>query len=174
MWQSSKKKPKKTNKNCSQNRSGIDYLVSVEHEGLVICSQFHVRPAGWSGPADPHVPPAERLELEIPFPRLDGVRLLHAEQADGFDALVHHHVGAWKGGGGGGVGGRETKTVVKSEKEEGEEEEEEVFLLLEGIEYEWQQCSCVSLSLQLFATVSFVILLFHTVVYVYEVAFWAL
>lgn len=73
-------------------------------------------------------------------------------------------MGAWKGGGGGGVGGRETKTVVKSEKEEGEEEEE-VFLLLEGIEYEWQQCSCVSLSLQLFATV-----LFHTVVY--EVAFW--
>lgn len=140
------KKPNKTKHCCSQNRSGIDYLVSVEHEGLVICSQFHVRPAGWSGPADPHVPPAERLELEIPFPRLHGVRLLHAELADGFDGLVHHHVGAWKGGGG---GGRETKTVVKSEKEEEDEEEEEVFLLLEGIEYEWQQLSCVSLSLQL-------------------------
>lgn len=79
-----------------------DYPVSVEHEGLVICSQFHVRPAGWSGPADPHVPPAERLELKIPFPRLDRVCLLYAELANGFNALVNDHMGAWRREGGGG------------------------------------------------------------------------
>lgn len=84
----------KTKHCCSQNRMGIDYPVSIEHEGLVIRSQLHVGSAGWSGPADPHVPPAERLEFEVPFPRLDGVRLLHAELPDGFDALVDHHVGA--------------------------------------------------------------------------------
>lgn len=99
-----KKKKRKKKKLTKQNTAAlkIDYLVSVEHKGLGICSQFHIRPAGWSGPADPHVPPGERLKLEIPFPRLDGVRLLHAEQADGFNALVHHHVGAWEGGGDGG------------------------------------------------------------------------
>lgn len=68
------------------------YPVSIKDEGLVVHSQLHVRPAARSGPTHPHVASRQRLKLKVPLPRLHGVRLLHAEEADGLGALIVHLV----------------------------------------------------------------------------------
>lgn len=70
----------------------MDYLVSIENKGLVVCSQLHVGSAGRSGPANPHITSAQGLILKVPLPGFHCVCLLHTEEANGVDALIIHQV----------------------------------------------------------------------------------
>ena len=74
------------------------YPVSIKDEGLVVCSQFHIGPAARSGPANPHIASAQGLKLKVPFSRLHSICLLHAEEADGLNALIIHHMDGWSQG----------------------------------------------------------------------------
>lgn len=68
------------------------YPVSIENEGLVVHSKFHIRSAAQSGPANPHITSSQGLKLKVPLPCFHCVGLLHAEEANGIDALIIHHM----------------------------------------------------------------------------------
>lgn len=80
------------------------HLVAVEDVGQLVSTQLRVRAHAGPRPAHPHLTRRHRLELKVPLPLGDGVRLLRPEDAHLVPAGVLQAVASCrKSRGGGGV-----------------------------------------------------------------------